>query len=265
MKRIFAVLPLVTVVFWNVQNFFDWRTAEVRYASKSAFYSKCSKVARTLMLISEQEGECPDIAAFAEIGDRYVLESLLGTTCLRKLGYGIVHYDSPDPRGIDCGLIYRRKALKLLDSAPCHIYDSTGAMIPTRDILMAKFASAAGDTLAVLVNHHPSKLREGAAARRAAARNRMHFLADSLLAAGCRCVLAVGDFNDTVPGDQPSYKYAGRWDKIDGSFLYGDASARESTFAHPLLTVPDKTYGGVKPSRDISDHYPIVVHLSFEK
>lgn len=261
----FLMMPALLVVFWNTQNFLDYREAEGRYASKSAFYAKCSMVARTIMLIAEQEGTCPDVVGFAEIGDRFVLERLVGSTCLRKLGYGIVHYDSTDPRGIDCGLIYRKKELRLLDSAPCHLYDSTGAVMPTRDILMAKFETPEGDTVAVLVNHHPSKLREGAAQRREAAMRRMRFVADSLLSAGCRGVLAVGDFNDTVPGDQPSYKYAGRWDKIDGSFAFGGIKADESTFSHPLLSVPDKTYGGVKPSRDISDHYPIVVSLSFEK
>ena len=42
----------------------------------------------------------------SEVENRQVLEDLIHTGKLAQRNYGIVHYDSPDARGIDVGLIY---------------------------------------------------------------------------------------------------------------------------------------------------------------
>lgn len=42
-------------------------------------------------------------------------------TALRKYDYGIVHYDSPDKRGIDCALLYRKSRVKVLRSSPRYL------------------------------------------------------------------------------------------------------------------------------------------------
>ena len=265
------------VVFWNVENFFDWRadgvsasegefSAEgVRHWSKSRFYAKCNAVAKTLLLIAQEYGRLPDIVGFAEVENAFVLRQLLGATVLRKTDYAVVHYDSPDPRGIDCAMLYRKGSLNLVRSGPRHLYDSTGALMATRDILVAEF-----DSLAVLVNHHPSKVG-GKAGRRAVAMKRMLELVDSLPQPR---VLSVGDFNEDVwgAGGRGTIKYNGAWEKIDGSFSRGFEDVRETVFDSPLLTVPDSSFGGSKPARTysglryaggISDHYPIAIMLYF--
>ena len=266
------------VVFWNLENFFDYRSpAKPRYWTRGRFYTKCDAVAKTLMLIADCYGRIPDIVCFAELENGYVLRSLIQSTVLRKLHYSAVHYDSPDHRGIDCGMIYRKGSLQLRNSEPKHIYDSTGVIMATRDILLADFGE-----FAVLVNHHPSKIG-GKTDRREAAMSRMIFIADSLLHDDCRGVLAIGDFNDElwprntdrttrhspvkVPG---TLKYNGKWEKIDGHFCFGDIIANEEIFCHPLLLTEDKTFGGMKPRRTftgprynggISDHLPVVVWI----
>lgn len=257
------------VVFWNVENFFDYRSdAAPQFWTAGRFYSKCDAVAKTLMRISERYGRHPDIVGFAEIENAYVLRNLVSSTLLRKLGYRTVHYESPDHRGIDCGLIYRSGRLKLRASAPKHVYDSSGALMATRDILLAEF-----DSLAVLVNHHPSKIG-GKSDRREAAMRRMLGTADSLRSAGCPRVLAVGDFNDELwPQEGPgTLKYNGGWEKIDGYFSFGSLEVREEVFADPLLMTEDKAFGGMKPRRcfvgpryegGVSDHLPIVLTVFF--
>ena len=257
------------VVFWNLENFFDYRSDnKPQYWTKGRFYAKCDGVAKTLLRIADRYGRLPDAVGFAEVENARVLRRLLEETALRKLDYRIVHYDSPDPRGIDCALLCRRSTLPLRASAAAHVADSAGVPLLTRDILVAQF-----DSLAVLVNHHPSQLG-GKAGRRERARARMQALTDSLRAAGQRRVLAVGDFNQDLwaGGAGGTLKYNGRWEKIDGHFAEGFSAVREEIFADPTLLQPDAAFGGTKPRRTfvgprytggISDHLPIVIVVKY--
>ena len=255
------------LVSWNVENFLDYRTDSTGRYTAGRFYNKCTAVSKTLLLIAERFGRLPDAVALTEVGDRFVLERLLGSTPLRKLDYAIVHYESPDRRGIDCALLYRRSVLKLRRSSPKHLIDSGGAVMRTRDILLAEF-----DSLDILVNHHPSKVGGDSERRRAIAQRRMRDVMDSLQASGHGRIVSVGDFNDNVwgsPGAPGTIKYNGAWEKIDGYFARG-LEVRESVFADPLLSERDRSFGGTKPRRafvgpryngGVSDHYPIVLWL----
>ena len=115
------------VMFWNVENFFT---------DKPHFRDKCNGIAKTVMLVGDEFGTFPDIIGLAEVDSRQAVQKLLSRTALRKLDYGIVHYDSPDRRGIDCALLYRRSSFRELYSKPCHITDTLGHILPTRDILL---------------------------------------------------------------------------------------------------------------------------------
>ena len=296
----------IIVYFWNVENFFAPGEFPGHEWSKGRFYAKCNAVAKTLCLAADACGAIPDIVGFAEVGDASVLKALLGATPLRKLDYSFVHYDSPDRRGIDCALLYRRSRFRLVSSKPCHLFDSTGAVMRTRDILLVVLetkgdASLGGsgpgadsdrppDTLAVLVNHHPSKVGAGSSDRRGIAMSRLHCLADSLQAAGISRIIAVGDFNDAVvpaagvvpsgnrlsaspslpalfaPEPPGTIKFQGKWEKIDGCPLLEGARAEEYIFAPQCLLERD-SHGGEKPRRTfsgsrylggVSDHLPVV-------
>ena len=273
------------VVFWNVENFFDYHSDDrPQYWTAGRFYAKCDGIAKTLLRIADRYGRLPDAVGFAEVQNAFVLRQLVGATALRKLDYRIVHYDSPDHRGIDCALLCRRSTLPLRGSAAKHVPDSVGGILPTRDILLAEF-----DSLTILVNHHPSQLG-GKDGPRARARERLRALTDSLHAAGVARTLAVGDFNEdlwaeirrsepandgiagpandgerasaVIPGTpavipgltgdpvaRGTIKYNGRWEKIDGGFTAGFAAVREEVFDDPVLLVPDTSYGGSKPRR----------------
>lgn len=259
------------LVSWNVENFLDYRSDTTGRHTRSRFYNKCNAVAKTLLLIGERFGRLPDAVALLEIGDRFVLDRLLQSTPLRKLDYGIVHYESPDRRGIDCALLFRRSSLRLLRSEAKHLWDSTLSppeLMRTRDILLAEF-----EGLDILVNHHPSKVGADSERRRSIAMRRMWGIIDSLQTAGHVCVLAVGDFNDDVwgrPDAKGTIKYNGAWEKIDGYFARG-LVVRERVFDDPLLSEPDKAFGGTKPRRTfsgprylggVSDHYPVILQLS---
>lgn len=293
----FSHCDSLLVVSWNVENFLDPRTDSTGRYTTARLRTKCNAISKTLLLIASRHGRLPDAVALMEVGDRYVLERLLRDTPLYKLDYSIVHYDSPDRRGIDCALLYRRSTLRLLRSAPKHLYDSTGAIMSTRDILVAEF-----EGLDILVNHHPSKVGVASGPKRAIAWARMRYLMDSLAcsgsfleppeeyagsgqskkSAGCgRAILAVGDFNDDLwPHEGPrtafegTIKYNGTWEKIDGFFSAGPISVIETVFSDSLLSEEDKNYGGTKPRRSfsgpryiggISDHYPLILRIVITK
>ena len=274
------------VVFWNVENFFDYHSDDrPQYWTAGRFYAKCDGIAKTLLRIADRYGRLPDAVGFAEVQNTFVLRQLVGATALRKLDYHIVHYDSPDHRGIDCALLCRRSTLPLRRSAAKHVPDSIGGILPTRDILLAEF-----DSLAILVNHHPSQLG-GKAGPRAQVRGRLQALTDSLHEVGVARTLAVGDFNEDLwaeirrsgpandgiaepanDGERGTIKYNGKWEKIDGGFAAGFAAVREEVFDDPVLLVPDTSFGGSKPRRTfvgprytggISDHLPVVFIVYF--
>lgn len=254
------------VVSWNVENFLDYRTDTTGRHTRNRFYAKCNAIAKTILLLADRKGRLPDAIALMEVGDRYVLDKLIQDTPLRKLDYGIVHYESPDRRGIDCALLYRRSTLHLNHSERKPLLDSSRAVMRTRDILLAEF-----DSLAILVNHHPSKVGADSDRRRAIAMKRMTDVMDSLTTPA---ILSVGDFNDDVwhDGAPGTIKYNGAWEKIDGYFSRGAIEVKETVFNDPCLTEPDRSFGGTKPRRSfigprwnggISDHYPIVLEICY--
>lgn len=269
------------VMFWNLENFYDTRNdglndsdaefsaAGARHWTRKRYSAKCSAVSKIILKSADIYGSLPDAIGFAEVENRGVVEDIVLDTPLRKLGYRIVHFDSPDRRGIDCALLYRKSVLELTDSKAVHIYDAEGNVMPTRDILLARFGE-----LAILVNHHPSKVGEGSGSRRSIAMERMNEVCDSLENVGVKRILCIGDFNDNVwtPGVRirgvGTIKYEGAWEKIDGCFTRGFSYVRESIFDDPSLLTADRAYGGLKPLRTwsgprwlggVSDHLPIFV------
>ena len=214
LSLLFPPQDSLLVVSWNVENFLDYRTDTTGRHTAGRFYTKCNSVCKTLLLIAEQEGRLPDAVALMEIGDRFVLERLVHSTPLRKLDYRIVHYESPDRRGIDCALLYRAGSLRLQRSRPVHLVDTTGAVMPTRDILVAEF-----DSLCILVNHHPSKVGADSERRRGIAMTRMNELMDSL----------AGVWRGADGKSAGSWRGSeGPWRKSEGSWRGSEGSWRES-------------------------------------
>ena len=292
------------VMFWNLENYFDWRNDSTsvsdaefssrgaRHWSRKRFDAKTQAIAKSILWIAGHAGGAPDIIGVAEVENRFVLRRLTEETLLRKLDYAIVHEDSPDPRGIDVALLYRKSRLQLVSAKACHLYGAD-TLIPTRDILLAQFTDLHGSDLAVLVNHHPSKWggEKVSAPRRKAAVGRMKALADSLRHLGTERMIALGDFNDTP--ENPVYrtldtlfvnlaeplhkrgegtiKYDGAWEMIDMVFVTPSCKAGPMDIPKiPFLLVEDRAHAGVKPLRTysgpryfggVSDHCPVVVKI----
>ena len=265
------------VMFWNVENFFDWRNdsttvsdvefsaAGERHWTWKRFQAKAHAFAKALFWVEAETGRLPDIIGLEEVENAFVLRQVLQKTALRKLDYKYVHYDSPDRRGIDVALLYRSSRLELLDSKPCHLF-AADTVMATRDILLCVFQKDTAQ-VAVLVNHHPSKYGGAAESepRRRIAVERLRFLADSLAAIGIDRIIAGGDFNDTPensvfqllePALLPMHmdlfrrglgtiKYDGKWDLID--HIYVSPAFLEA----PVSTPPsDSSSGNVNRQTD---------------
>ena len=307
MRIILIILSLTLVqpdslsfLFWNLENFFDPRPDSTsaselafsafgeRHWSRKRYDRKVGMVGKTILWSAARYGSQPAIMGFAELEKKRVLTDLVRHTALRKQNYSVVHFDSPDPRGIDVGLIYRKKLLTLLRAGPVHVYDSAGAVLPTRDILLAEFGLPDGDSLAVMVCHFPSKFGgvSASAPKRNAAVRRLENVTDSLSAKGFRRIVAMGDFNDTpehvsprglvnaaLPlwkGGRGTIRYEGTWELIDMFFISPDlsGSVRMEIAEPPFLLAEDRKYGGKKPLRTysgprylggVSDHFPILL------
>ena len=199
--------PSFRVMFYNVENFFDpfddsltrdqeFTPGGARNWTYSRFMDKAVKIARVIIACSNPEP--PAIVGLAEVENRFVLEKLVYQTPLSRLNYGIVHQDSPDARGIDVAMLYRKEVVSIdtFYGLPVALGDTAGK---TRDILMARCLVFERDTLVVSVNHWPS--RYGGAAGSAAKRYRTacalkEHLEEMCFSSHCGNVIIMGDFND---------------------------------------------------------------------
>lgn len=300
------ILSSFLVMFWNLENFFDHRddgysASDAEFSAKGARHwtfgrllRKCEGISKTIFLSAEKEGNLPDIIGFAEVENKTVLQILLKRTLLDKCGYKIVHFESPDRRGIDVALLYRAEKLTLRSAWPRRIaaanrHDS----LRTRDILLAQFQLPDGATVAVAVNHHPSKFGGGESGwRRLAALEALGQMRDSLAAEGDSLFIACGDFNDDAANEvysgfaekhslkhpagelsasgEGTIRFEGRWELID-FFMFDRALDGEMKILRfPHLLVRDNAHSGEKPFRTysgpryqggISDHLPVLLSV----
>ena len=90
-------------------------------------------------IVAAGEWNPPAIVAFCEVENRKVLEDLVYGTYLSKYNYRIIHEESPDQRGIDVCLIYRKEYVDLIDY---RYWIPTGIKkedFTSRSVLYAKF------------------------------------------------------------------------------------------------------------------------------
>jgi len=205
-----AKQPFVAM-FYNVENLYDTindpkiNDDEFTPAGKVPWTKERleTKIKHTAQVISEIASPAlPDLVGFSEIENLLVLEMLTSSTALSKTKYGIVHYDSPDERGIDVALLYNPTTFKVVSSEPLHVTLPDNDL--TRDILYVKGKLNSGEILHVFINHWPSR-REGSeisAAKRMAAASVLRNKLDAIQKLEkSPNILILGDFNDE-PSDK---------------------------------------------------------------
>lgn len=159
-----------TIGFYNLENLFDTiddpdtndddftPEGEKKWTPRR-YKKKIKRLAKVITTIGEDYAEHPPvILGIAEVENYQVVSDLINSNSLKQYNYGIVHYDSPDERGIEVSLLYRKKYFELLDSEPYSIQFEleNGKIDYTRDILKVK-GKLNGEIMYFLVNHWPSR------------------------------------------------------------------------------------------------------------
>ena len=145
----------------------------------------------------------PVILGVSEIENRLVLEDLIQSEYLKKHGYGIVHYDSPDRRGVDVGLLYQENRFTVISSASYRLTVEGYPNFITRDPLLVT-GILDGDTLNIIVNHWPSRRggEKSSAPLRNAAADLNRYMVDSILTVNPNAkIIVMGDLNDDPDND----------------------------------------------------------------
>lgn len=203
---------LAAIGFYNLENLFDnyddptINDEEFLPDGKNAwtierYEEKIANMAYAISQIaSDQVAPGLSILGVAEIENKKVLQDLANHPLLKNRNYQIVHYDSPDRRGVDVALFYNPSHFKVNESRPIELilYGENGKREYTRDILFVG-GEFDGEELFVLVNHWPS--RRGGESKSAYKRNKAaaicRSISDSLYAIKPHAkVIIMGDLND---------------------------------------------------------------------
>lgn len=197
-----------TVVFYNVENLFDTiddpNTIDEQFLPQSnkkwntgRYEKKINDLSRVISSININE--LPEIVGLCEIENKKVVEDLSSGRFLKKGNYGIVHEDSPDARGIDVALLYRKDEFKYINHNIYRIHFDFEPETTTRDILYVKGIINSGESLHIFVNHWSSR-REGQAEsepKRMYIAKVLRSKVDSVLSKDKKAkIIIMGDFND---------------------------------------------------------------------
>lgn len=197
------------VMFYNFENLFDTIndpdvldeefTPEGPKKWNSVKYErKLANLERVLFDIALIDRDYPIVIGVSEIENRSVMEDVAAQPQLAPAHYSIVHYDSPDARGVDVGFFYRPDVFQLEGSAPIPYTLESEPDFKTRDIV-TMWGTIDDEPFYFMVAHWPSRLggKEASAYKRMRAAEIMRHAADSVLQRNPQTrVVMMGDFND---------------------------------------------------------------------
>lgn len=237
-----------TIAFYNVENLFDTINdpnkfdeaspiMELKSGREEVYVKKVQNMAYAISKIgADISKNTPAVIGLSEVENRSVIEDLANDPALVSKNYGIIHYESPDERGIDVALMYQKSLFKPLNSKSFELKlrDSDGDRDYTRDQLLVS-GYLDGDLMHIIVNHWPS--RSGGEARsrskreEAAALNRR--IIDSLQSDDPYAkIFTMGDLNDNpnnsslkkvlkAKGDKNRIGFKGLYNPMEGFFKKG--------------------------------------------
>ena len=206
-----------TIAFYNVENLFDAlddpktndddRTPYGKDKWTENIYQK--KLTNTAYVIqqigSTVTNKPPVLIGLCEVENRKVLEDLVQQPSIEPYDYGIIHFESPDERGIDVALLYRKSSFvpEHFRKHLLYLYNSKKERDHTRDQLVVT-GYLDGEQIHIIVNHWPS--RSGGQARSAPYRLKAAKLNNQIIDSIKRLepsakIISMGDFNDDPTDD----------------------------------------------------------------
>ena len=179
MKRLFLFLTVctffslvlyaqqsMTVMFCNAENLFDPENDPLKddddytpdgdyHWTRSRYWDKLDAISK--VIVAADEDQAPALVGLSEVENETALTDLTSRSALREVGYRFVMTDSPDRRGIDVALLYRRSFFKLISLESLRVNLKPYGGGATRDILHVTGLLENLDTLDVYVCHWPSR------------------------------------------------------------------------------------------------------------
>ena len=206
-----------TIAFYNVENLFDIENDSLTYDddrtpngkdhwTEERYHHKIENIAQVISDIGiNQVKSPPDLIGLCEIENKKVLEDLVHHPSLQKMDYRIIHFDSPDERGIDVALVYKSSAFlpTSFQSRRLLLQNDVGERDYTRDQLVVG-GLLDDEQIYCIVNHWPS--RSGGESRskpnRLAAATLNKNIIDSILRQDHSAkIISMGDLNDDPVDD----------------------------------------------------------------
>ncbi|KOS06909.1 endonuclease [Flavobacterium akiainvivens] len=259
-----------TIAFYNLENLFDtindprtndeeWLVTGSQHWTGAKYRKKLANLSKVISQIGvdEKQPNSPVVVGVAEVENRKVLEDLVKQPGLAEKGYAVIHFDSPDKRGIDVGLLYQTKYFKPTSyiNIPLYIYENGKApdkadsaddaedknvahngRIYTRDQLLVT-GMLDGEEVSFIVNHWPSRSggekksspnREAAAALNKKTIDSLYTINPNLK------LITMGDLNDGP--------YNNSVKKVLGAKAHKD-EVKEKGLFNPMAEMSDKGIG----------------------
>jgi predicted extracellular nuclease len=293
------------IAFYNVENLFDTidgenDDSEFLPGAKSQWnYERYrTKLEHINQVLDNMDS--PALVGMCEVENEQVIKDLI-TFSSQRNDYQVIHYESPDARGIDVAFMYDPSIFKVLSSGNLRFHLPGKDQPSTRDIVWAKLLSGR-DTLHCLVNHWPSRrggTEESEPNRIKAAETARKYI-DSVQQRVPRAkIILMGDLNDHPTDKAPliidekldpmitaasgeyggTHNYKDEWGILDHIFVSPSLSKKkglkvlkDSGKIHSFdfnmteykgKMVPNRTYAGDKYLGGYSDHLPVSIMVSF--
>lgn len=135
------------IAFYNMENFFDclhdsakddhdFTPQGIKGWGNAKYANKRNRLFKVIAAMDAEHS----LAAMglAEVENARVLRDLCRGTPLRYKNFDFVHFESPDPRGIDVALLYRKDLLSIDTSYPVPLIIPPDSVARTRDMLYVR-------------------------------------------------------------------------------------------------------------------------------
>lgn len=201
-------LGVYSVAFYNLENLFDTEDDpeinDEEFTPKGKnlwtpdkYQKKLRNMATVISKLARENCPAgPAAIGVSEIENRKVLEDLVARKELADMNLDIIHYDSPDRRGVDVALLFNPKIFQVTSSKTYPYILPDNPDFKTRDVLLVS-GQLAGDQFHILVNHWPSRYGSKSSELREFAASINKHIADSIYKDNPDAkIVIMGDLND---------------------------------------------------------------------
>ncbi len=207
-----ASYRLNCIAYYNLENLFDTindpNTNDEEFLPDGGmkwtglkYTNKVKNMAYALSKLGTDEDPRGAVAiGVSEIENRHVLEDVCADPAWGNRKMEIVHYDSPDRRGVDVGLLYDPSRFTVVRTSSHRLHVPNNPDFISRDqLVVTGYLNEMAEKVHIIVNHWPSKYggEERSRPGREAAAALTKQIADSIYGRDVHAkIIICGDLND---------------------------------------------------------------------